>query len=169
VEEAVTGQTPADLILRVVELARAELARAGLASVLPGPIQDLAMAFNNLDEALAREAQECGTGHWEPGTWGIVKDGDRVRLNGAEATVTTAVRLNWHTDPASPRWTKPLESATVQVILRGKNDGQPYTMPPSGPVEIWRESLPDWAAQAFATLAQKAGAEWDPRPGEVTY
>lgn len=107
---------------------------------------DLLSALEALEVALeaeAREADQEEPGHWEPGHWMGVKDGDRVRLGGTEARVVTALHTQW---PGSG-------ARQVNVVLEGWNDGKPYTMKPSNPVDIWRPALPDWAAHAFQTLA----------------
>lgn len=135
------------LVVGVVEAVRAYLKTQGVAVVFPSPTEAaLLRAVEALETALEAEAEELGqpaAGHWEPSAWMAVKDGDRVRLNGVEATVTTAVRGQWLGSGARQ----------VNVVLEGWNDGKPYTMKPSGAVDIWRPALPDWAAQAFATLA----------------
>lgn len=144
------GQSPADLILRILKLARMDH-RNGCAPEWCGGSQldpcSLASALEALDRALeeeVREANQGESGHWEPATWKDVKTGDRVRVaQQHEAEVEAVVPLTWKGSGATQ----------VQVKLKGRP--QPYTMPPSGPVEVWRPSLPDWAAQAYLVLAEK--------------
>ena len=94
------------------------------------------------------------SGHWHPTTWGdttTVKGGARVRVGGQhEATVETVVAAHWVGSGAT----------TLRVKLEGRPDA--YTMPPSGPVEVWTPALPEWAGQAFLALAGAFG-EVSPR------
>ena len=129
-------KSPADLLLVLVAAAR------WTQVVQPDTIPDrLSGALAALDAALQEEADAAGqvnAGHWHPATWADVKDGDHVRLGGQhEAEVETVVPLTWLGSGA----------AQVQVTLTARE--APYQMPPSGPVEVWKPSLPEWAARVF--------------------
>lgn len=137
--------TPADLIVRLVKAAE-EVTRDAAHATDPPLLNALRHAVDALGDALAEEAREVGeageAGHWEPCDWGHVAPGDRVRLNGAhESRVLAAIPLRW-----VQRGRK-----EVKVTLAHR-PGAPYAMPPSGPVEVWRASLPDWAVVAAASL-----------------
>lgn len=148
-QPALGGESPVDRILRVLATARALVKAQGLATIFPGPMHDLANALEALDQVLLAEARESGQpepGHWHPATWKDVKTGDRIRVGGQhEAEVDVAMEVTW------------LGSGAAQVPVKLKGRGH-YTMPPSGPVEVWVPALADWAAEAFATLAA-AGLE----------
>lgn len=144
-QPALGGKSPADLILEVLEAAQEVVDRDGFGTIFPGPRASLHDALLRLRVALVAEALVAGqeeAGHWEPATWASVKNGDRVRIGQAEAAVEVALPLTSVSSGAT----------VVQVKLMGRE--APYTMPPSGPVEVWRPSLPDWAAQAYLTLAE---------------
>lgn len=139
--------TPADLILKVVEAARDMAAdHGGLGAIFSGPAHRLQVALDTLDAALDREADAAGqvnAGHWHPATWRDVKEGDRIRIGGQhEATVSMARHQDWKGSGASE----------IKVMLEGRPS--PYTMPPSGPVEVWKPSLPEWASQAYLALSE---------------
>jgi hypothetical protein len=168
-EEAVremvyTGHPGPAAVLKVVEEARKDHRGGCAPEWCGGSGLDPCSLFNALERLERVMVEESGgqeePHHWEPSSWEHVKPGDRVRLGTAEAVVSSAIRLNWHVDPLSSEYRpQPLETATMQVVLEGYNDGKPYTMKPSGPVDIYRAALPDWAAHAFAALA---GAGTDP-------
>jgi hypothetical protein len=84
--------------------------------------------------------------NWMPGTWRgvaeIMKHSGAeevwVRLGGVEATVVSAVVLEWNVKPGTgtAKWNPPVHEpyAVVNVRLAGRE--QPFTFPPDGEVEI---------------------------------
>lgn len=147
------NQSPADLLLAVVAAARDDH-RGGCAPETCGGSRldpcRLANALEALSRTLQAEARESGQpepGHWHPTTWRDVKTGDRIRVGGQhEAEVEVAMEVTW------------LGSGAAQVPVKLKDRGH-YTMPPSGPVEVWVPSLPEWAAQAYLALMEEPYVE----------
>lgn len=84
---------------------------------------------------------------WEAGTWRDVREGDRIRLAGAEAQVETYTAGTWHA---------PREHVKVQVRLKGREDlGLMTIAAPNTPLEI--ECTPERRAQLL--LSRQLGAE----------
>lgn len=138
-------KAPADLLLAALAAARVLIRQP---SERNQRIAELETALDALDHALeaeAREANQPEAGHWHPTTWGdtaSVKPGARVRVGGQhEAEVEVAMERTW------------LGSGAAQIPVKLKGRGH-YTMPPSGPVEVWVPSLPEWASQAFLALVE---------------
>jgi hypothetical protein len=67
----------------------------------------------------------------------------RVRLNGVEATLVSAVLQDWHVDPRSSEYRPiPLDHNVVAVkLIVGDAEEKMYRMPPSGQVEVHSGSL----------------------------
>jgi hypothetical protein len=145
-------------VLKVVKAAHQLHPRGCAPEFCGGSGLDPCSLFNALEALGAVIVEEAGgqeePGHWEPSSWQYVKPGDHVRLGEAEATVETALPMTWVGSGASQ----------VQVVLEGKNDGRPYTMPPSGAVDVWRPAMPDWAAHAFKALADAGLQPWMVEP-----
>lgn len=134
----------AELILRVIEAARA---------VTNGSTQNLVPlmdASEALDAALAEP-----TALWVKGTWADVDSGDRIRVpvaggGHAEADVLSEATQTW------------VGSGATQIrVTLSHRPGEPYTMSPSGPVEILRKSnvqpqdCESWTADAVSALREQ--------------
>lgn len=85
---------------------------------------------------------------WVIACWRYVRNGDRVRLGGHEATVETSSLNDWHVDPNSnPKYPKAWGHSECTIRLAGRD---PLTFDPAGQVEI----LMDAERQAIHNLMQ---------------
>lgn len=88
---------------------------------------------------LVEPADRWDTMTWEAlATWPEPWDGPvRVRLNGVEASLLSAIVEGWHVDPRSSEYRPvPLEHQVVAVKLIVGQEEKVYRMPPSGQVEV---------------------------------
>ena len=136
-----TNRDGPELILKVIEAARAwyaECGEFGPVGPLDGAMETLVNAIEALNAAL-----------WVKGTWADVIEGDRIRVpvaggGHAEADVYGVSTQTWVGSGATQ----------VRVTLSYRPD-KPYTMNPSGPVEILQPQ--DWARDAWASLRDTFG------------
>lgn len=101
--------------------------------------------------------------NWRPGTWRevatlmagpIALEEVWVRLSGVEATVTSAMVVNFHVDPKSNTYRPTaLEHEVTNVRLVGRD--QLYTFPPDSAVEILSPPM----GEAVQAIVDKLGAE----------
>lgn len=126
----------AQLVLKVIEAARA---------VTNGSTQNLVPlmdASEALDAALAPPPQA----DWIVRTWAEIRAGDRVRIASAEADVEGASAQTW------------VASGATQVRVKLNVREKPYTMAPSGQVEVLSTEVTDasfWTADAVSALREQ--------------